>query len=37
MTKYKYSTIPAQSERVETTGGQFLVPDQPILRGMKEN
>lgn len=37
MTKYKYSTIPAHGDRVETTGGQFLVPDQPILSGMKEN
>src|SRR5450756_234978 len=31
MPKYKYSTVPALGERVETKGGEFLVPDQPII------
>ena len=31
MSTYKYSTVPAKGERVETKGGEFIVPNQPII------
>ena len=31
MSTYKYSTVPANGERVQTKGGEFIVPDQPII------
>ncbi len=31
MSTYKYSSVPATGERVEAKGGEFLVPDQPII------
>jgi len=31
MSTYKYSTVPAKGERVQSKGGEFLVPDQPII------
>src|SRR5512140_3281569 len=31
MSTYKHSTVPAKGERVQAKGGEFLVPDQPII------
>ncbi|MEK7240405.1 MAG: isocitrate dehydrogenase (NADP(+)) [Gemmatimonadota bacterium] len=31
MATYKRSTVPARGERVQAKGGEFLVPDQPII------
>ena len=31
MVAYKYSTVPAGGERVQSKGGEFVVPDQPII------
>ncbi len=31
MSTYKYSTVPAKGERIETKGGEFIVPNQPII------
>ena len=31
MAKYKYATVPAKGERIEASGGDFRVPDQPII------
>ena len=31
MPTYKYSTVPANGERVQAKGGEFIVPDQPII------
>ena len=31
MVAYKHSTVPAGGERVQSKGGEFVVPDQPII------
>jgi isocitrate dehydrogenase len=31
MSTYKYSTVPAKGERIEAKGGEFIVPNQPII------
>jgi len=31
MTTYKFARVPAKGERIEATGGEFRVPDQPII------
>jgi len=31
MTTYKYAKVPAKGERIEASGGDFRVPDQPII------
>ena len=31
MTKYKYATVPAKGERIEASGGNFKVPDHPVI------
>lgn len=31
MATYKYATVPAKGERIEAAGGDFRVPDQPII------
>ncbi len=31
MTTYKFARVPAKGERIEASGGQFHVPDQPII------
>jgi isocitrate dehydrogenase len=31
MATYKYATVPAKGERIEASGGDFRVPDQPII------
>ena len=31
MTTYKYATVPAKGERIEASGGEFRIPDQPII------
>ena len=31
MTTYKYAVVPAKGERIEASGGEFRVPDQPII------
>jgi isocitrate dehydrogenase len=31
MTTYKHATVPAKGERIEASGGEFRVPDQPII------
>ncbi|MFM8566257.1 MAG: NADP-dependent isocitrate dehydrogenase [Gemmatimonadota bacterium] len=31
MTSYKYAVVPPKGERIEASGGEFRVPDQPII------
>jgi isocitrate dehydrogenase len=31
MAEYKYARVPAKGERIEASGGEFKVPDQPII------
>ncbi|MBM3885823.1 MAG: NADP-dependent isocitrate dehydrogenase [Gemmatimonadetes bacterium] len=31
MTTYKYAVVPPKGERIEASGGEFRVPDQPII------
>ncbi|MBW7933454.1 MAG: isocitrate dehydrogenase (NADP(+)) [Gemmatimonadaceae bacterium] len=31
MSTYKYSAVPRDGERIEVSGGEFVVPDQPII------